>query len=262
MTLSKIHPQSDLLRYLDGGLTADEKSAIEKHLASCESCRNYLADVRNFSQNLANLTNEEFTSEEPHPDSWTLVAYEAGQVDEDTARHLRAHLLFCDSCQEEFYALRHMSEQESWREVIEHLKESVIDLAKSLGPNTLVGSVRIVAEQPAIAWRGGGFPKVLSKVLEVPVGENSYSLQVTAPRDGSIVCDIAGVRTPAREPLIASVLSGSKTELLSAQTDNFGNVHFAIPASEVPEDLLLFKFALRDHLKEFLIRVPKTPESD
>lgn len=34
----------------------------------------------------------------PHPDSATLVVYADGSLDAESARHVRAHVLFCDDC--------------------------------------------------------------------------------------------------------------------------------------------------------------------
>jgi hypothetical protein len=108
MALWKTHPRADLLRYLDGDVNENEKRALEEHLEGCADCRGYLSQIKDFNQGLGELREEEFTSEERCPDSWTLVSYEAGKVDEETALHLRAHLLFCDDCQEEFFALRQL----------------------------------------------------------------------------------------------------------------------------------------------------------
>jgi hypothetical protein len=52
---------------------------------------------------------------------------EEGNLDEPTASHVRAHLLFCESCIEEFYCLRRFSRRNSW-DMVEKLWESLIDL--------------------------------------------------------------------------------------------------------------------------------------
>src|SRR6266568_353287 len=187
MTIAARHPKAELLRYLAGVMEGEEKRALEAHLAGCAECREYVSFVKGFNENLAGLTGEEFTSDEPCPDSWTLVSYEAGKVDEDAARHLRVHLLFCDQCAKEFYALRRVSQEESWRALVERLKASVIDLAKSYGPGSLIGPIRIVAEQPALAGRGGDKPpQAVSKVLEIRTGENTYSIELGTTPEGSL----------------------------------------------------------------------------
>jgi anti-sigma factor RsiW len=184
MAFLKAHPREELLRFVEGNVGEDEKRNLEKHLASCSECRTYLSSVKSFNEGLGELIEEEFTSQEPCPDSWTLVSYEAGKVDEETARHLRAHLLFCDACAEEFSALRRLSQGESWRELFERMKEYVIDLGRTYGPQALIGSVRVMAEQPVLA-RGSGTLHRISKVLEVSVGENMYSVELAATEDGS-----------------------------------------------------------------------------
>jgi len=255
MSMLESHPKADLLRYLDGTMEAEEKDALEQHLAGCAECRDYLSFVKGFNQSLGSLSKEEFASDEPCPDSWTLVAYEAGKADEDTARHIRAHLLFCDACAKEFYALRRVSQEEFWRELVERLKEYVIDMAKSYGPGALIGQVRIAAERPAFAVRGGELPEAVSKVLEVQVGENTYSIEIKLTEQG-VECDIAGFRTPTKAPLSIWVHTGGGEELISTQSDEFGNSHFSIPTGMPPDDMYVLTLTLRDTERQFLFRVP------
>jgi len=132
MAFLNAHPREDLLRYVDGDVGEDEKRSLEKHLASCSECRTYLSSVKTFNEGLGELTEEEFTSQEPCPDSWTLVSYEAGKVDEETARHLRAHLLFCNDCREEFYALRRLRGP-SWTKLVLNLVRGAVELVSISG---------------------------------------------------------------------------------------------------------------------------------
>jgi len=108
MLAGKTHPKEDLIRYADKALSKTESKEVAKHLETCDNCRQFLSFVKEFSGELANLKEEEFTTDEACPDSWTLVSYEAGDVDEETAKHMRVHLLFCDDCSEEFYALQRL----------------------------------------------------------------------------------------------------------------------------------------------------------
>ena len=261
MNILERHSKADLVRYLDGTMEAEEKGALEKHLAGCAECREYLSFVRGFNQGLAGLSKEEFASDEPCPDSWTLVAYEAGKVDGETARHLRAHLLFCDACAKEFYALRRGSQEESWRELVERLKEYVIDLAKSYGSGALVGPVRIVAEQPSFAVRGGELLKTISKVIEVRVGENTYSIELAMSPAGSASWDIAGMRASSKTPLNIAVYAGTGEELISAKSDEFGNAQFEIPVASLPDDLVVLTLKLEGSEQQLLLRLPKTLQS-
>lgn len=132
MAFLNAHPRRDLLRLVEGDVGEDEKRSLEKHLASCSECRTYLSSVEIFNEGLGELTEEEFTSQEPCPDSWTLVSYEADKVDEETARHLRAHLLFCDDCREEFYALRRLRAP-SWTKLVLNLVQGAVELVSISG---------------------------------------------------------------------------------------------------------------------------------
>lgn len=224
MALWKTHPREDLLRYLDGDVGEGEKRTLENHLATCEDCRRYLARVKDFNKGLDDLAVEEFTSDEPHPDTWTLVAHEAGKLDGETARNIRAHLLFCDECQEEFLALRGASQEEAWRELFERIQEFVIDLGKTYGPGALIGAIRIAAEQPAFASRGD---QVLSsKVLEVPVGSNGYSIELTLTEAGFLSCDIATFRGSVQAPLQVSLRSETGEEIVSTDSGDLGKCNF------------------------------------
>src|SRR6266481_6195342 len=132
MAFLNAHPREDLLRFVDGDVGEDEKRSLDEHLASCSECRTYLSSVKTFNEGLGELTEEEFTSQEPCPDSWMLVSYEAGKVDEETARHLRAHLLFCDECREEFYALRALRAP-SWTKLVLNLVRGAVELVSISG---------------------------------------------------------------------------------------------------------------------------------
>lgn len=172
MAFSELHPRSDLLRYLDGGMAADEKYTIEKHLADCESCRNYLTYIKDFSQGLAELTDEEFTATEPHPNSWTLVAYEAGQVDDETARHLRAHLLFCDDCANEFYALR-KSRGPNWTRIVVATGEKMLRILGLSGSGSLLEPALAGAPFRHTSHGGPNQVDVGGEVVDPDSGETS-----------------------------------------------------------------------------------------
>ena len=256
MALLNMHPRAELLRYLDGAVTADERRTLEAHLESCKQCRDYIARVKNFNEGLAGLTEEEFTSREPCPDSWTYASYDAGEVDEETARHLRAHLLYCDECAEEFDALRRLTRGASWAELWEKLKVTVIDLARTYGPGALVGQIRIVAEQPVLARRKGA-TETVSKVLEVSLGENAYSIELGITPEGSLMCDIAGYETPREVPVHVSLRSEAGEELFSTKTDVHGNSHFVLPGDQVGGGVCILTLADEDNETHLPFRVPE-----
>jgi putative zinc finger protein len=257
MTKQSAHPAADLIRYLDGELVEEDKRKIEAHLSSCPECRERLAFARDFNRGLTQLSAEELSPREPCPNAETLVRYEAGEVDEETAEHLRAHMVFCDACRDDYYSLRRLSREESWQGLIERAKQFVIDLGKRYGSDALVGSVRILAEQPALA-RGGESSQIASKVLGTSVGQNTYSIQVDVTKEGGVACDIAGVRTPVKISLSISAFSESAGELISAKTDEFGNLRFILPSGL--DDLLLLTLNLEGDKQEVLLRIPESKE--
>ena len=98
MALRTSHPKGDLIRYHDGEVDQEERRNIEKHLETCQSCQELLSFVRDFNQGLAEIEEPVPVDGEQHLDTWTLVSLEEGMVDEETARGIRSHLIFCDRC--------------------------------------------------------------------------------------------------------------------------------------------------------------------
>lgn len=258
MSILARHPKEDLLRYRDGLTQGDEKRVLEEHLAGCTECRDFLSFVKGFSEGLSHLEKEQLSSAEPCPDSWTLASYEAGKVDEETARHLRTHLLVCDRCAKEFHALRRASLEESRFERIERLKEFVIDMGKTYGLGNVIGPVQIIAERPLFAMRGHGSSKVTNKILEITVGENTYSLEVKLDENQRLSCDIAGIRTHTKEPLRISVHSGKGEELAFAHSDKTGNCRFAVPRASGTDNFRIITIELKEVRQSFLLSLPET----
>jgi len=257
MALWQAHPRENLLRYLDSELGENETRSLEEHLTSCAACQRYATFVKAFNGRIGELAEDEFTSEEACPDSETLIAYEAGEVDEETARHLRVHLLFCDDCREEFYALRQLSQRTLRQELVEKLKEVAVELWKLYGPGALVGSIRIVAEQPAFAWRGEGPAEAISKVFEVAVGDNSYSIELRVGPDGALACNIAGFKAPHRAALEVSVHNESGDELFGTETDEAGNAEFVLEGETAPQGLCILALRLDDSESYLPFLVPE-----
>jgi anti-sigma factor RsiW len=71
MPIIKSHPETDLIRYVDGELEESERIEVEQHLASCTSCSDLLSFVQGFKGGLRELKAEEVAPEEACPDSWT-----------------------------------------------------------------------------------------------------------------------------------------------------------------------------------------------
>ena len=82
MPIWKVHPEEDLIRYLDGTLGEDDRTKVETHLATCAACRENLAFIKDFNEGISELGPEKMTTSEPCLDSWTLVSYESGDLAE------------------------------------------------------------------------------------------------------------------------------------------------------------------------------------
>jgi hypothetical protein len=62
-------------------------------------------DLRTLEKGLRSLKRADFLPLTPCPDSWTLAAYVAGQLDRKTQREINGHIAFCNTCFDHFVAL-------------------------------------------------------------------------------------------------------------------------------------------------------------
>lgn len=105
------HPDDKLLLFLEGRLNDEERQAVEKHLVSCETCRQELAWIENLNVALENLEMET----EPCPPPLTLMMFHHGELDPETERHVKRHLIHCRKCAREVVALE--QEEEIYEEL-------------------------------------------------------------------------------------------------------------------------------------------------
>ncbi|PYX77651.1 MAG: hypothetical protein DMG72_00845 [Acidobacteria bacterium] len=112
------HPEVDILRYREGDLDEEEKRSVDKHIQGCADCREYLAFVDDFQAGLQELTPEELAGTQTCPEPELIYNYEQGTLDEKSARQLRAHMLFCDACTDELYALRRLRHPRSFTQAV------------------------------------------------------------------------------------------------------------------------------------------------
>ncbi len=99
-------------------LKQEKRVEIEQHLATCEDCREHLAFVREFNEAMRGLSGTLRTPNEPCPPLELIKLLEAEELDvrdKETARHLRAHMLWCASCSEVFYILERSRIEENRR---------------------------------------------------------------------------------------------------------------------------------------------------
>jgi len=219
---------------------------------------------------------------EPCPDASLVVGLEAEELDELTAKHVTAHLLYCKKCRNAYLTLRSTSgpmeridselaragkaeerqvkesprikadtsatrmTQAEWGRFIQKQKDSVIDLEKSYGLKTLVGPCRIVSE-----------PKFASKSVEVGVGNNLYDITVEMNEAAdSIQCELSTLCQSTKRPLVVSVRSTIGEKLVTARIDEYGCGHFAFSGRLLRDELFLLTFKLEHAEQNVLFRVP------
>jgi hypothetical protein len=144
-----LHPEVDILRYRDGDLDEAKKRSVDKHLQGCAECREYLAFVDDFQAGLRELTPEEFTGTQKCPEPELIFDYEQGKLDDDRARELRAHMLFCDTCTDELYALRRLHHPRSFTQAVIRIAKKALQVLDISG----TGEVPELAE---VAFRSKG----------------------------------------------------------------------------------------------------------
>src|SRR5690348_1152638 len=101
--MEQAHNSEKLISYIYNELSPNEMTAIEEHLSTCRRCREFLTFAREFH---AQLTKIDLRTPEKEvcPDVSLIVALVEGTLDKRTAQHVRAHLLHCTDCMEEFHA--------------------------------------------------------------------------------------------------------------------------------------------------------------
>lgn len=105
MARPKAHEPEKLTRYVLGDLAGKEKESLERHLDSCLPCREFLSFVQDFNTGLQEAKPQEPLPGEPCPDPGLLAALQDGELDEETAQHVRVHMLYCENCREDYQAL-------------------------------------------------------------------------------------------------------------------------------------------------------------
>jgi hypothetical protein len=264
-----IHGQEDIFKYMSGDLPLEEVARIEGHLRSCSECADLLTFAREFNAALKQMPPEEFHPATPCPDVDTIAAFAAGDLDEDSAQSVRRHTILCKDCLEEVFLLRRsakeagvrvFSESSSvpiWlREILEKA-EGLIELAKTYGHGAIIGPARIIAEQPAFAMRTVQSHKGTSKVFEISVGGNAYTIEVVAAAAGSLSFDVAGIRTSVQEPLHLSFHAEDGEELVTVTSNKEGNCRFRVPSGSKVGGLCLLTLKLKDSEEHLVFRLPE-----
>jgi len=250
-------------------LSAADQQKADKHLSTCADCTEMVGFIR-ASIKTARTNPQPSSPGEPCPDPALIVALEADTLDAPTSEHVSAHIVHCDSCREEYLTLLRWSSEQledrilagdpeleaeiedsmrdhrirtganiavaegstlNWGQMFENARRWTLDLGKKYGPGAMLGAMRILSEQmTAPAGRGGTRRKRVAKVLEVPVGNNTYSVELSfLPDEDVLAVDIAGKKIPEKIRLFTAVRLESGERLHAAQTNPHGNAHFTVP---------------------------------
>ncbi|HKZ41048.1 MAG TPA: hypothetical protein VJ044_08800 [Candidatus Hodarchaeales archaeon] len=264
MTTPTLHRVSDLIRYVNDSLPDVDHADIKQHVETCAECKDFLGFLQEFNSAMKKVKPVEIDIEEPCPGSSLIVALEEGNLDEETAQHLRVHMLYCTRCLEEFFLLRQLSSHEregesqssSWQRILEKLEEYVIDLCKSYIPGSLIGPVRVLAETPAFALRRETVSEIISIVLEVSIRNSIYSVELGYKPEGIFFFDIAGFSGTLDTPLTITVTSEAGGILNSLQTDHSGNAHLTLPIAVIPDSFVVISLSLFEETIHLPVRLP------
>lgn len=235
---------------------------------------------RLFHRAMKTLTPNNLRPSSPCPDSETMVSYVTGVAPQHVQKRINAHLAFCDACWDDYVALvgadkiaelvRSESTEEKaslpvairdakekWSQLVARAKDTVIDLGRTYGPGAFIGAVKILAEGPAPVVRGAAPSYMSYKVIEVPIDENVYGIEILE-KDNDFVFDVAGYKMTKPTVMRLAVQLQSGDELADTETDNYGYASLTLPKERLPEGEFALTFALGNDLWEMLfLRLPE-----
>lgn len=112
--MSQQHPSwQELICYLTGdtsGLTKFTPERLEGHIKKCAACKETAEFIKAIQSGAKELTEEEFNTDQPCPESLELATYARGQANALVAQAIRAHIVRCDDCFDEYLTIKGKSE--------------------------------------------------------------------------------------------------------------------------------------------------------
>jgi len=142
--MTEDHPSElDLICYFTRDMRGVEESRpwrIADHVAHCVLCQEKRDFILVLESGAKELTEEEFTSDEPCPSAWVMANFVFHLLKEGDARSVRAHMLHCDECFEEYVALT--GQEEISRDTLREVSHT-----ESLGAETLEEKKKIVGKK-------------------------------------------------------------------------------------------------------------------
>ncbi len=206
------HDPEMLTRYAFGDLSGEERAVFEQHLRSCPQCQEFLSFIQDFNSGLREAKPREPLPGEPCPDPALLDALLEDDLDDETAQHVRVHMLFCKACAKDYQALSKSRPKSA---------EAILRIARGLVHALHVSGVRDWTTSPrAIATR---------ETMRLFVAPFRMSERFADPDSGTEITVILGVEgdvRPTRVRVVAecepvpqgwrvSLLDGERDELVS-----------------------------------------------
>jgi hypothetical protein len=224
--------------YAEGALDAEQQARLEVHLQACQRCRDQLQSFVELGSALREAAPEAPHLQEPCPSSRTLVAYAEGELDEESAGHVRAHLIHCDKCFTDVLALEHAREAERtlWMVLISALAE----LRRRRRRPLRLSAGEHLPTVPAVAV--GSQDTVEHLDLEVLFGpvlspEGHFSLDLRVP-DGERFEGRSVVARLRFDPHAFELQTRVERSTISLDHTFAGEYHGTVPPDEVREVLL------------------------
>ena len=256
----------DIHRYVWNDLSPSQAAIVERHLAECESCMEIVKFMREFGRNLGDNIFDPEESKEHCPPTDLLASVEAELVNEDEARHVRAHVVHCRECSKKFLMLRGLRNREQaipdtveqpetapqlswWAQCYERARQVLIDIGRQCDPGTLIGAIRVTGPMPALALRGESSQDQTSILFEVPVGSNVYGFSLRL-NDNQVAFDIAGYKWTEKLSAQITVYSDTGVTLGSTKTDIYGNAQLTLQYPWRREERIVLAIVLSEDVWE------------
>ena len=101
----------DITRYAYGELPAERTAAVESHVKGCKSCSDFVIFVQKFNSAAKEGLLSTDAPHEPCPAASLLVDLEAEGLEANVAQNVRAHLLHCKACRDQYLLLCKLSQE-------------------------------------------------------------------------------------------------------------------------------------------------------
>jgi Putative zinc-finger len=181
MVRLKAHEREKLTRYALGGLEGQERESLEQHIHSCAPCQEFLTFLQEFNNGLREAKPQGPLPGEPCPDPVLLDALQDEELDDETAQHVRVHMLYCENCREDYQALEKVRPK-----IIEVVLRAAGSIIEVLRPPETGGWESPLAMVPV---RGEMVPSAPFRMTQPLTDEEDNKSRVTVQVDAGLEPD-------------------------------------------------------------------------